>query len=394
MTTSGVEEAYREAGPLVHTLALRALGSVDEAEDVVRRVFAAAAAGGSLDARDLLHDAAERITGDLERRVRAKLEALDDPDIPVDGVTDQKAVVAEADRILLRTSMDRLPTASREALEQALVHGSPRYELAMTLGISEPELEERLRDALLDLWSGARLSEPHAPPEALASRAIGIRAADGHRAHISDCPECRDAWRSLNDLVGQVTRLPAAGPVLPPRATLWDELVKVIEAGEGTEPEADWREEARASAERAHRKRTLIMTAAVVMASLFVGLTVVLAQILVEPDRPVIASGVLTDPREGGGDAGSAAVEGRGDQGEVVVVNGPYAEYPDSFLELWLIPVGGDRVSLGQLTSSRYEVAVPPGIGTAAGGLIEITREPWDGIAGPSTVVVARGSLG
>ncbi|WP_062317330.1 anti-sigma factor domain-containing protein [Demequina maris] len=393
MITTGIEDAYRESGALVHTLALRALGSVDEAEDIVRRVFASAAAGGSLDPADLLHDAAERITGDLERRVRAKLAALDDPTLGAEAVTDDRAVVAEADRILVRASLDRLAVDDRDLLDRALVHGVPRYELAMALGISEDELEARLRDALLALWHGQVPDGEHASAQGLASRALGIRVADGGQEHIRECRECRDAWRSLNNLVGSIARLPSSGPMVEPRPGLWDEVRVAVDAGP-PEPEPDWREEARRDAERAHRRRTLVMSVALVAASVFAGLAVVLSQLMFEPDRASIAGAPLQDPRNGGAETGAVQVVAGEDGSEVIVVDGPYAEYPDAYLELWLIADGAEPVSLGQLTSGHYEVALPHSVATAVGATLEISREPWDGDAAPSGDVVARATLG
>ncbi|WP_062518861.1 anti-sigma factor domain-containing protein [Demequina silvatica] len=392
MVEPNVEEAYRESGALVHTLALRALGSVEEAEDVVRRVFASAAAGGSLDPQDLLRDAADRITGDLERRVRAKLVALDDAPVTAEGVTDDRAVIAEADRILVRASLDRLPGEDRDALERALIHGVPRYELALATGVSEEELEVRLRDALLALWHGRAPGEGHAPIEGLASRALGIRIADGGQQHISGCAECRAAWRSLNDLVGSVTRLPATGPVVEPRAGLWDEVRRAVDAGP-PEPEADWREEARGDARRAQRRRTLVMAAAVVAASVFAGVAVALSQLLTEPEAAAIAQATLEDPRSGGTDAGTARLVETDDGSQAIVVDGPYSEYPDANLELWVTPEGGEAVSLGQVTSGHYEVALPPGLSVGDGTVVEISREPWDGDQSPSGDVIARGVL-
>ncbi len=393
MVEERVEEAYRESGPLVHTLALRALGSVEEAEDVVRRVFASAAAGGSLASRDLLHDAADRITGDLERRVRAKLTALDDPDVGADAVTDERAVLAEADRILVRAALDRLEPASRDALTRALVDGVPRWELATSLGLSEPDLESLLRDALLALWPGPVPAEGHASAQGLASRALGIRVADGGQQHIAGCDGCRAAWRSLNDLVGTVTRLPATGPVVAPRAGLWDEVRTAVESGP-PEAEPDWRAEARADAARAQRRRTLVMTVAVVAASVFAGLAVVLGQMLIQPDGPTLATATLVDPRGGSDETGHASLRAAGDGGEVLVLDGPYAEYPDGALEVWLIPAVGEPVPLGQLTSSHYEVEIPASVGSAVGAMLEISREPWDGDPGLNGEVVARGTFG
>lgn len=396
MTQAAWQEAYRETGPLVHTLALRALGSVEEAEDVVRRVFAAAAASESpLEARLLLHDAADRITGDLERRVRAKLETLEDGDVGAEPVTDSRAVVAEADRILLRSSMEALAGEDRTLLERAFVHGDPRFELAMMTGISEGELDRRLRDAVLALWTGPSLGGEHVPVESLAMRAVRGRVADGHGAHLAGCKECKDVWRGLNDLVGSITRMPASGPVLAPRAGLWDELVAAIEAGEGAEPEPDWREEAKAAAARAARRRTMLLTVAIVLAGLFAGLAVVASQLLLEPDRVTGVSASLTDPREGGEDAGRAWVELQDDGSQVLVIDGRYAEYPDGYLEIWITVVGAEApVSLGTLTSSHYEVLVPSPLGELDGALVQISKEPWDGDPTRTGEIVARGRLG
>ncbi|WP_062383553.1 anti-sigma factor domain-containing protein [Demequina iriomotensis] len=385
-----VEDAYRESGALVHTLALRSLGSVDEAEDVVRRVFASAAAGGSLASRDLLHDAADRITGDLERRVRAKLVALDDAPVGAEGVTDAAAVIAEADRILVGAALASLDDRAREALSRALTGGEPRFALARDLGLPEAALEALLRDSLLALWPGERPGDGHASLEGLASRALGIRIVDGGHEHIAGCRDCRDAWRSLNDLVGAVTRLSGETTVLPPRAGLWDSVREAVDAG-APAPEPDWRAEAAEQAARAQRRRTMVMGVAIVASSLLVAVGIALSQMFLTGDRTAVASGSLEDPRNAGAQVGEAWVETTPDGLEVVVIDGLYREYPDAYLEAWLVVGDAAPVSLGQVSSAHYEVAVP--VATAVGARLEISREPWDGDATQTGDVIAEGVL-
>ncbi|SEJ12870.1 anti-sigma factor domain-containing protein [Demequina mangrovi] len=391
-----VEDAYRESGALVHALALRSLGSVEEAEDIVRRVFASAAAGGSLESRDLLHDAADRITGDLERRVRARLTTLDEMPLGADGVTDASEVLAEADRILVAAALDRVDAAERAALERAIVDGVPRFELARDLGMSEEDLEERLRDALVAIWPGQAPPEGHASLDGLAARALGIRVADGGRAHIAECRECRDAWRSLNNLVGTIARTGTQAPTVAPRESLWEEVREAVDAVDAgaPAPESDWRTEARAQATAAQRRRTMLMGVAVVAASVFVALAVLVAQLAADGEGAAIASAVLEDPRSGAGDVGQASIHVDADGTEVVVVEGVYAEYPDAYLELWLRTGDGEPVSLGQISTARYSVALPPEIASARGATLEVSREPWDGDAAQTGDVIARGTFG
>ncbi|WP_062302932.1 anti-sigma factor domain-containing protein [Demequina subtropica] len=386
-----VEDAYRESGALVHTLALRSLGSVEEAEDIVRRVFASAAASGALDSRELLHEAADRITGDLERRVRAKLVALDDAPVGGEAVTDASAVLAEADRILIAAALEGLDADRRTALERALVEGEPRFELARCLGMPEEDLEVLLRDSLLALWTGTRPGEGHASVESLASRALGIRIADGGREHIAQCRECKTAWRSLNDLVGSVARMRVTGAVVPPRDGLWDEVRDAVDAGAPVE--VDWRAQARDDAARAQRRRTMVMGVAIVASSLLVALAVALGQAFLEGDRASLVSAQLEDPRSGA-DAGQAWVEATPEGAEVIVIDGVYREYPDAYLEAWLVIGDEPPISLGQVASAHHEVALPADAVTAVGARIEVTREPWDGDPARTGDVIAAGDLG
>ncbi|WP_062517037.1 anti-sigma factor domain-containing protein [Demequina gelatinilytica] len=385
-----VEDAYRESGALVHTLALRSLGSVEEAEDIVRRVFASAAASGALDSRELLHEAADRITGDLERRVRAKLVALDDAPTDGEAVTDASAVLAEADRILIAAALDGLEEDRRIVLQRALVEGEPRFELARCLEMPEDDLEVLLRDSLLALWTGPRPGEGHVPVESLASRALGIRIADGGREHIAQCRECKTAWRSLNDLVGAVTRMRVTGAVVPPRDGLWDEVRDAVDAGAPVE--VDWRAQARDDAARAQRRRTMVMGVAIVASSLLVALAVALGQAFMQDDRAAIASATLEDPRSGA-DAGQVWIEETSDGDQVLVIDGVYREYPDAYLEAWLVSGEVPPVSLGQVTSAHHEVALPAGLPSAVGARIEISREPWDGDPARTGDVIAAGDL-
>lgn len=403
MSHAALEDAFRESGALVYTLALRSLGSAEEAEDVLRRVMLAAAGSGSgadLGSRALVMDAATRITGDRERRARAKLALLDADDVGVDPVTDVDTVAAEAQRILLRAAVERLAPESRTLLERAFVHGDPRVELAHMTGKSVEEVDLLLADALVGIAGGpglgeAQVGEEHVAALTLALAAVGGRgeAARIDLAHVRQCGECKAAWRAMNDLVGDLTRLPAMGPPVHPRAGMWAELALAIDAGETVAPEADWRESARLEVERRVRKRTMVMSVAVVLAVLMAGLALYVGQLLMTPVATAVAAATLEDPRTAGAPAGSAQVTA-GDDGQfILAVEGPHGEYPDFYLELWVTLPGGEPQSLGPVRGARFEVEMPADLDSPVGVVVEVSREPWDGVSSRTGEVVAAGIL-
>ncbi|WP_062381734.1 anti-sigma factor domain-containing protein [Demequina pelophila] len=399
MDDAGFARAYARSAPLVHTLGLSSLGSVDEAEDLVRDVFVAAArddarGAGALEPEALVGAAATRIGTTLESRAREQLALLDRDAPSTAPVSDVESVSEAAERLLLAAALERLPAEDRELLERVLVRGEDREELALMLGLAEEELARRLVDALLALWTGPRLDAPHAPAAALAARALRIPAADDHRAHIAQCRDCKQAWRGLHDLSGRIARGSGGAALVPPRATLEDRVRQAIASGEVVEPARDWRQEAADRERRELRRRTMIMGVGLVLIGLFAGLAVVVSQWLVEPERDVIAAAPLTDPRTGGtDDVGELEVHLRDGGRRVLSIRGPFSEYPDASLVVWLTETGGHHERIGVLASSYAEIPVPEGL-DLTDAAISITREPWAGDLEPVGEVVAIALLG
>ncbi|MGW1938155.1 RNA polymerase sigma factor [Streptomyces goshikiensis] len=155
-----VDAVFRRWGPLVHSLAWRALGDEREAEDVTQQVFLAAWRGrrgyrpgtapGGLAAwlsgitRHKVADALEART----RRVRAAdAAAAHHPDAlahPGSGTGPEQAL----DRLLLLAELARLPSAQRRVLCLAFYGDLTQAQIADRTGLPLGTVKSHMRRAL------------------------------------------------------------------------------------------------------------------------------------------------------------------------------------------------------------------------------------------------------
>ncbi|MFD6184284.1 RNA polymerase sigma factor [Streptomyces goshikiensis] len=171
-----VNAVFRRWGPLVHSLALRALGDEREAEDVTQQVFLAAWRGrrgyrpgtapGGLAAwlsgitRHKVADALEARTRRIRAADAAAAAAAHHPDAlahPGPGPGPEQAL----DRLLLLAELARLPSAQRRVLCLAFYGDLTQAQIADRTGLPLGTVKSHMRRALGVL----RLAlEPSPPP--------------------------------------------------------------------------------------------------------------------------------------------------------------------------------------------------------------------------------------
>lgn len=136
-------EVYVRWSPLVYSLALRALGSVTDAEEVTRRVFT----GAWSSRRDL--DPADRFPAWLMKITRATIAdaqlgastSVEDDSFPVDA----------AERILVAVEMSHLDTLPGRVLRMALYDDLTHTQIAARTGLPIGTITDYIRRSLDEL---------------------------------------------------------------------------------------------------------------------------------------------------------------------------------------------------------------------------------------------------
>lgn len=161
-------EAYDRWAPLVHTLALRSLGSHHDAEDVTQQVFVSAWRGRSTLRPDrgsvpgwLVGITRHRIADTWAQRARAARDA---------GAVAAHAVVQEhpppddrlAVRLLLADELDRLGDPRATVIRMAFVDELTHEEIAARLGLPLGTVKSHVRRGLVQLRT--RMEEVHGEP--------------------------------------------------------------------------------------------------------------------------------------------------------------------------------------------------------------------------------------
>jgi RNA polymerase sigma factor (sigma-70 family) len=151
-------EAYRRWGPFLHTLALRSLRDVGDAEDVTQQVFVAAWTGragyrpdsGPLPAW-LVGICRHKIADTWARRDRQRREndaALADAQGRPGGPVTAGVDTAVADRVLLLDELDRLGQPQRGIIELAFFEDLTHAQIAARTGIPLGTVKSHIRRTL------------------------------------------------------------------------------------------------------------------------------------------------------------------------------------------------------------------------------------------------------
>lgn len=148
--------AYARWSPLVHTLALRALGTTADAEDVTQQVFISAWRGRATfePQRGAL---GSWLTGITRRRIADALEARSRAR-RVEEVSAEASLTAEhlvdddlVDRLLLADELARLEPVPREVMALAFYRNMTHAEIADSTGIPLGTVKSHIRRSLTRL---------------------------------------------------------------------------------------------------------------------------------------------------------------------------------------------------------------------------------------------------
>lgn len=153
---AALEVLYRDVSPLVYSLALRALGSEAEAEDVTQQTFVGAwRARSTYDARRgalrgwVVGIARRKIADSLEARARdsRRLTAL------AASSTAEAATDDRIDELLLAHEIDMLGDPRRVIMALAFYDGATHEQIAADLGLPLGTVKSHIRRSLLALRS-------------------------------------------------------------------------------------------------------------------------------------------------------------------------------------------------------------------------------------------------
>lgn len=259
----------------------------------------------------------------------------------------------------------------------------------------------------------------HVDPENLALVALGESLPDdAGRAHLADCAECAAEVASLAAVVTVGRSVTAADALVAPSAAVWDRIRGELQltalpdaastAAASPQTELDERRARRDrdqqgsaldadSPGRASRRGRAPWIAVAAAAGLIVGGAggALLASYDATPAGPAVVAQAGLDPLPGWSASGTALVEKETDGGRVLVVTLDGPAVAGDYREVWLIDREVQRlVSLGVLAGSTGRFTVPAGLDLDDFAIVDISKEPLDGVPAHSGDSIVRGTLG
>lgn len=159
-----LERLYQSAAPLIHTLALRALGDAAEAEDVTQQTFVSAWRGRDRYDPDrgsargwVVGIARRRIADALDARTRERrrLEAVAEHP----PVRDEDPLATEAQRIMVRVEVENLGPPKSTIVALAFFEGHTHEQIAARLEMPLGTVKSHLRRSLLALRHGLEAAD-------------------------------------------------------------------------------------------------------------------------------------------------------------------------------------------------------------------------------------------
>jgi len=150
-------EMYRRWSPLVHTIALRALGSREDAEDVVQQVFVAAWRGRATLRPDRGSPAAwlvgitkHRVADVRAERYRThrNLQAVASETVTAPAAADD---ADWAERLLLVHELERMGDPRATVLRMAFIEDRTHEDIAQALGLPLGTVKSHVRRGLIAL---------------------------------------------------------------------------------------------------------------------------------------------------------------------------------------------------------------------------------------------------
>jgi len=159
-----LERLYQSAAPLIHTLALRALGDAAEAEDVTQQTFVSAWRGR--DRYDPDRGSARGwVVGIARRRIADALDARTRERRRLEAVAEQPPVreadplAAEAERIMVRGEVENLGPPKSTIVALAFFEGHTHEQIAARLEMPLGTVKSHLRRSLLALRHGLEAAD-------------------------------------------------------------------------------------------------------------------------------------------------------------------------------------------------------------------------------------------
>ncbi len=244
----------------------------------------------------------------------------------------------------------------------------------------------------------------HCDEETLAALAMGEQVSEADASHAAACATCSTEVEQLRAIVSVLDG--SDGELVEPPAALWDSIAEetgvdrprpalsvVDGAGEAVPvaraPQADAEPAPRSGSRFARWSLAAAAGLALVASGAAIGAQVGGPQ----ADGTVIAQTELADLSTED-EVGTARVEEFEDGHRELVIDAAVEVDANAALEVWLIDTSVEgMISVGFLDSAEGRFVIPDGFDLAIHPIVDISREPFDGVPTHSGDSLVRGVL-